>query len=77
MNNNKSLDDMLWVFLPYVVKLVAEAKNIDMEKAVKFIYTSRTYKMLENKNCKLWYYPDKMLADFFVQEYDRAEMLKG
>lgn len=71
MNENKSLDNMLWVFLPYVAKLISNIEKIDLKAALDFIYHSKTYRMLEDKECKMWYYPDGMLAEFFVNEYEK------
>lgn len=72
MEGKRTLDNMLWVFLPYVTKLVAEAEKIDMDTALNFVYGSKIYKMLEDKNCKMWYYSDKMLAEFFIKEYEEG-----
>ena len=74
MNDNKTLENMLWVFLPKIAEIIAEKKQISLEKAVKFIYNSKTYKKLENPETKLWYYSDIDLANFFINEYERNEL---
>ena len=74
MNNNKTLEDMLWVFIPNVAKIFSEKKGISIKKAIEFIYGSTIYKKLENKNSKMWYYSDETLADFFINEYERNEL---
>lgn len=51
-----------------------DKKGISLEKADEFIYNSSMYKKLENKNSKMWYYSDEILADFFISEYERNEL---
>lgn len=74
MNNNKTLDEMFWVFIPSVSKIISKKKGITLKRANKIIYNSSIYKKLENKNSKMWYYSDEILADFFINEYDRKEL---
>lgn len=74
MNNNKTLENMLWIFVPKVAQIVAKKKKISLEKADKFIYNSETYKKLENPETKMWYFSDESLANFFINEYNRNEL---
>lgn len=74
MNNNKTLENMLWIFLPNVAKIISQKKGISLEETNKFIYNSEIYKKLENPNTKMWYYSDEILADFFINEYERNEL---
>lgn len=74
MNNNKTLEDMFWVFLPSVAKIIAKKLNISLKKADELIYNSKIYKKLEDKEGKMWYYPDEILADFFINEYEKKEL---
>ena len=74
VNDNKTLDDMLWLFIPNVARIVSEKKKISIRKAVEFIYNSNIYKKLENKNSKMWYYSDEILAEFFINEYEKNEL---
>lgn len=74
MNNNKTLENMLWIFIPNVAKMIANRKGISLKKADEFIYNSNVYKKLENKNSKMWYYSDETLADFFINEYEKYEL---
>ena len=74
MNNDKTLEDMLWIFIPNVVKIISQKKGITLEKVNKFIYNSETYKKIENPNTKMWYYSDEVLADFFINEYEKNEL---
>lgn len=71
MNNNKTLDDMLWVFLPSVADIISKKMKISLKKANEIIYNSRIYEKLEDKEAKMWYYPDEILAEFFINEYER------
>ena len=74
MNTNKTLDNMLWVFIPKVAQIIANRKGITLDQVNKFIYNSHLYKMLENPETKMWYYSDEDLADFFINEYDGKEL---
>ena len=74
MNNTKTLEEMLWVFLPSVAQIVSKKMNISLQKADEIIYNSSIYGKLEDKECKMWYYPDEILADFFINEYERKEL---
>ena len=49
-------------------------KGISLKKANEFIYNSNIYKKLEDKNSKMWYYSDEILADFFINEYEKNEL---
>ena len=74
MNNNTTLEEMLWVFIPNVAKIFSERKGISMKKTIEFIYSSEIYTKLEDKDSKMWYYSDETLADFFINEYERKEL---
>ncbi|MCI9016548.1 MAG: hypothetical protein HFJ53_05240 [Clostridia bacterium] len=74
MNNNKTLENMLWIFIPNIAKIISNRKGISLKKADEFIYNSSIYKKLENKNSKMWYYSDEILADFFINEYEKNEL---
>lgn len=74
MNNNKTLENMLWIFIPKIAQIISNKKKINLEVANKFIYNSETYKRLENPETKMWYYSDECLADFFINEFDRNEL---
>ena len=74
MNNNKTLQNMLWFFIPKIAEIISSKKQISLKEATKFIYNSETYQKLENPDAKMWYYSDYYLADFFINEYDRREL---
>ncbi len=74
MNNNKTLEDMLWAFIPNVAQIISKKKGITLEKVIRFIYNSETYKKIENPDTKMWYYSDETLADFFINEYEKNEL---
>ena len=38
MNNTKTLEEMLWVFLPSVAQIVSKKMNISLQKADEIIY---------------------------------------
>ncbi len=74
MNNNKTLDGMLWIFLPSVAQILSEKMKISLKKANEIIYNSEIYNKLEDKESKMWYYPDEILAEFFINDYQRKEL---
>lgn len=74
MNNNKTLDNMLWVFLTDVANILATRLNKTLKETLNFIYHSKTYKILEDPEAKMWYYSDVYLADFFENEYKTGEI---
>lgn len=76
MNTNKTLDNMLWVFIPNVAQIISNRKGISLKQVNKFIYNSHLYQMLENSDTKMWYYSDEALANFFINEYDGKELFE-
>ena len=60
--------DNLYLILPYKVSqlavLYARKSGISLSEAIKRIYKSRTYKVLEREETKLWHYgPGALLED--------------
>lgn len=37
MNNNKTLENMLWIFIPNIAKIISDRKGISLKKANEFI----------------------------------------
>lgn len=74
MNNKKTLDGMLWVFLPSVAEILSKKMKISLKDANEIIYNSNIYDKLEDEETKMWYYSDESLADFFINEYERKEL---
>ena len=58
--------------MPYIcADLVAEIsrqENIADEEAIKKLYSSKLYAVLENEDTKVWQYSTQMLYSLLVQE---------
>ena len=37
MNNNKTLENMLWIFIPNIAKIISNRKGISLKKANEFM----------------------------------------
>ena len=72
--NNKTLQEMFWVFLPSVAKIISTKLGISLKKADELIYKSDIYTKLEADKGKMWYYSDEALAEFFINEYKTREL---
>lgn len=60
------------VLMTYVstdlVEMIAEKENKNNEEAVRMLYNSHLYAMLEKEDTKLWQYSTHMLYSLFQQE---------
>lgn len=60
------------VIIPYIstdlVALIAEKEHITEKEAIKKLYASKLYAVLENEDTKLWHYSTQMLYSLFEQE---------
>lgn len=58
--------------MPYIssdlVSLIAEKQNISEEAAIKKLYTSKLYAILEKEETKIWQYSTPMLYSLLEQE---------
>ena len=58
--------------MPYIsadlVAMIAEKQNISHEEAIKKLYASKLYAVLEQEETKLWHYSTQMLYSLFEQE---------
>ena len=58
--------------MPYIsadlVSMIAEKQNIEPEKAIRKLYSSKLYAALEKEETKLWQYSTQMLYSLFEQE---------
>jgi hypothetical protein len=46
---------ILWLIIPQVIKLLVDKRQISSREAVKLLYDSELYAMLENEESKLWH----------------------
>ena len=65
----KTNTSMMWVVIKKVSKELSKTLEISLENALEFIYNSKFYKILEIDDNKLWYYSNKYLTDFLIEEY--------
>ncbi len=58
--------------MPYIsadlVAKIAEKQNISHEEAIKKLYASKLYAVLEKEETKVWQYSTQMLYSLFEQE---------
>lgn len=58
--------------MPYIstdlVSLISKKQNISEEEAIKKLYSSKLYAILENEETKVWQYSTQMLYSLFEQE---------
>ena len=58
--------------MPYIstdlVSLIAEKQNISEEEAIKKLYSSKVYELLEDEETKIWQYSTQMLYNLLEQE---------
>jgi len=59
---------VLFMLVPQVVALIAEGHGICEEEAVKRLYHSRLYELLETEETKLWHFSPQLLYTMFDEE---------
>ncbi len=65
-------EEQFAAIMPYIcsdlVAMICEKQNIPDEEAIKQLYYSELYVMLERENTKVWYYSTPMLYSLLEQE---------
>lgn len=65
--------------MPYIstdlVSLISKKQNISEEEAIKKLYSSKLYAILENEETKVWQYSTQMLYLLFEQEQKNGTIL--
>lgn len=63
--------------MPYIssdlINIISEKKGITEVEAMKKLYSSNFYEMLENEETKLWQYSTQMLYYIFEQQEKRED----
>lgn len=58
--------------MPYIsadlVSMMADKQNITEQEAIKKLYSSKLYTMLDNEETKVWQYSTPMLYNLLEQE---------
>lgn len=66
--------DLFEVLLPIVsadlVDMIAERRSVSNDEAIRLLYTSQLYALLEDEETKVWYYSTPMLYVLLEQEWD-------
>lgn len=64
--------------MPYIsadlVSIISSKEDISEEEAIKQLYESKLYAMLENEETKVWQYSTQMLYKLFKQEKTTGEI---
>lgn len=70
-------NEQFTALVPYVItdliNLISAKQNISEEDAMKKLYSSNFYEMLENEETKLWQYSTQMLYYIFEQQEKRED----
>lgn len=65
-------EEQFFAIMPYIsvdlVKKIADKQNISDNEAIKKLYDSKLYAMLEDEETKVWQYSTDMLYYLFEQE---------
>ena len=56
--------------IPEISEIFSKRKKTTLKKSNEIIYKSKLYKELENEENKIWYYSNKDLAEFLIEEYE-------
>lgn len=49
-------------------------RSYSLQEALHYLYTSRTYALLEKEETKLWHYSPKMLIEMLLHEKETGEV---
>ena len=64
--------------MPYIstdlIAMIVEKQNISEESAIKKLYSSQLYAVLENEETKVWQYSTQMLYCLFEQEEKKGDI---
>ena len=64
--------------MPYIstdlIAMIVEKQNISEEDAIKKLYSSKLYALLENEETKVWQYSTQMLYCLLEQEEKNGEI---
>jgi hypothetical protein len=50
----EKFSSILWIIIPQVIKLLVDKRQITSREAIKLLYDSELYAMLEKEESKLW-----------------------
>jgi hypothetical protein len=59
---------ILWIIVPQLIKLLVDKRQISSKEAVKLLYDSELYAMLEREETKLWHLSAATLYSLLDEE---------
>lgn len=66
--------DMFDVLMPLIstdlVAVIADKRSVSENEAIRLLYTSKLYALLEDEETKVWHYSTPMLYSLLEQEWD-------
>ncbi len=65
---------MIPVISADIVKMIAEKRSISEKEAIRLLYASKLYEMLEKEETKIWQYSTPMLYSLLEQEWSSGEI---
>ncbi|MCL2323018.1 MAG: hypothetical protein FWC47_13060 [Oscillospiraceae bacterium] len=60
--------------IPEISEIFSKREKTTLKKSNEIIYKSKLYKELENEKNKTWYYSNKALAEFLIEEYETGKL---
>ena len=73
MDKNE-FDAFIKIKIQALVDRIMERKDLPFEEATRYLYHSRTYKMLINENLKIWHFSTEKLFDMLDNEYKNQKL---
>lgn len=70
----QEFESILTIKIQDIVSLIMETKDSDFESAVKWLYSSKTYKALTTESTKLWHLSSAKILDILEQEQINTEV---
>lgn len=61
---------VLPVLITHLISKIISIDNIPQETAIKNLYNSRLYEMLQSEESKVWYYSTEKLYEIYRKELD-------
>ena len=72
---DKNVFDAIFPLKVYsLVRLLREHKRLTLEDALRYLYSSREYALLEQEETKLWHYSPRMLLEMLFCEKKTGEV---
>ena len=63
---------MMPVISADIVKMIADKRGVSEKDAIKLLYASKLYEVLEKEETKVWQYSTPMLYSLLEQEWENG-----